>query len=142
MKLSLTIFAVLGLLSGPAAAQGVLFDFNTAPLHASLPVTLTMGDLTATVAATGQGFSIQQVDDVGFTPVGFSGYWLSPNGVAPSDLRVTFSATVTDFSIMYSPQELGCNSSAVMRATGFMNDASLALWSTMAHEACAMLGTL
>jgi len=54
MKLALTIFAILGLLSGPAAAQGVLFDFNTAPLHASLPVTLTVGDLTATVAATGQ----------------------------------------------------------------------------------------
>ena len=34
MKLSLTILASLGLLSGPAAAQGVLFDFNNAPLHA------------------------------------------------------------------------------------------------------------
>jgi len=39
---------------------------------------------------------------------------------------VTFSATVTDFPIMYSPQELGCNSSAVTRATGFMNDAFVA----------------
>ena len=79
-------------MAGPAAAQRVLFDFNSAPLHAPLPITLTEGGVTATLSATGQGFSVQLVDVVGFTPLGFSGYWLYPNSLAPSDLRVTFSA--------------------------------------------------
>ncbi len=133
MKRALMIFASLGLLSGPAAAQGILFDFNDAPLHAPLPITLTVGGVTATVSANGQGYSVQNVDVVGFTPLGFSGYWLSPNSTSPSDLRVTFSAILTDFSIMYSPQELGCgDSSAVMRVTGFMNDVFVATNTTTA----------
>jgi hypothetical protein len=132
MKLALTILVASSLLAGPAAAQGILFDFNDAPLRASLPITLTVGGVTATLSATGQGYSVQNVDVVGFTPQGFSGYWLYPNGVAPSDIRVTFSATLKNFSIMYSPQELGCDFSAVMRATGFLNDVFVATNTTTA----------
>ena len=132
MKRLLILLAGLGLMAGPAAAQRVLFDFNNAPLHAPLPITLTEGGVTATLSATGQGFSVQLVDVVGFTPAGFSGYWLNPNSLAPSDLRVTFSATLTDFSIMYAPHELGCETSAVMRVTGFMNDVPVATNTTTA----------
>ncbi len=132
MKRLLILLAGLGLMAGPAAAQSVLFDFNDAPLHAPLPITLTVGGVTATLSATGQGFSVQLADVVGFTPLGFSGYWLYPNSLSPSDLRVSFSATLKDFSIMYAPHELGCETSAIMRVTGFMNDVPVATNTTTA----------
>ena len=40
----------------PAAhAQSVLFDFDNAPLHASLPLDVTSGTLSAHLSATGDG---------------------------------------------------------------------------------------
>ena len=105
----------------PASAQTVLFDFDNAPLHSSLPVTVSSGGLQATLSATGQGFSIQYANALGFTPVGFGGLCVYPNSVFPADLVVDFSATVSGFSIMFAPQELGCDDTARMRATAYLN---------------------
>ena len=68
-------------LCAPATAEAVLFDFENAPLHSSLPLDLTVGGITAHLSATGQGFSIQQANALGFTPAGFfmflaSGLWI------------------------------------------------------------------
>jgi hypothetical protein len=119
-QLTCALLLLVGL-SVSAAAQTVLFDFNNAPLHAPLPLDLTVGGITAHFSATGPGFSIQQADFMGFTPAGFSGYCIAPSSVSLSDLLVGFSLTLTDFSIMFSPQELGCDDSATMRVTAYMN---------------------
>jgi hypothetical protein len=102
-------------------AQGVLFNFDNAPLHTPLPITLTVGGITAHFSGTGQGFSIQPANSLGFTPAGFSGNCIYPDSVFATDLLVSFSPALTAFSILYSPQELGCDSSATMRVTGFMD---------------------
>ena len=119
-KLSCVILVAMGRCA-TAAAQPVLFDFDNAPLYSSLPIDLTVGGITASLSATGQGFSIQHANVLGFTPVGFSGYCVYPNSVFPADLLVAFSHTLTDFSILYAPEEYGCDSSATMRATAYMN---------------------
>jgi hypothetical protein len=98
-----------------------VFDFNNAPLHVSLPIDLTVGGLTAHFSATGAGFSIQYADTMGFTPAGFDGLCLYPNSVFPADLLVSFSSKLTWFSIMYAPQELGCDDSATLRVTAYLN---------------------
>jgi hypothetical protein len=104
-----------------ARADIVLFDFDNAPLHAPLPVDLTVGGVTAHLTATGQGFSIQQANVLGFTPAGFSGNCIYPNSVFQADLNVAFSHTLTAFSILYAPEEYATDSSARMRVTAFMN---------------------
>lgn len=109
----------------PAIAQTVLFDFDTAPLHSPLPIDITVSGVTAHLSATGQGFSIQRADTMGFTPIGFSGYCVYPSSVFAADLLVGFSRTMTDFSILYSPQELGCDDSARMRVTAQLNGVSV-----------------
>lgn len=100
------------------AGVGLLFDFDNAPLHTSLPIDLTIDGLTAHFTG---GYSIQRADALGFTPAGFVGYCVYPNSVFAADLTVDFSASLTDFSIMYSPQELGCDDSARLRVSAFMN---------------------
>jgi hypothetical protein len=104
-------------------AGAVLFDFDNAPIHTSLPIDLTVGGLTAHLSATGGGFSIQRADAMGFTPAGFAGLCVYPNTIFAADLQVDFSQALTDFSIMYSPQELGCDDSATMRVTAYMDGA-------------------
>src|SRR5690242_9666729 len=52
----------------PVAAQSVLFDFDTAPIYTSLPLTLTVAGITAHFSATGAGYSIQPANTMGFTP--------------------------------------------------------------------------
>jgi hypothetical protein len=120
-------FAVLGNRTLQAnftlAAGAVMFDFENAPIHTSLPVDLTVSNLSAHFSATGQGFSIQPANTMGFTPPGFSGLCIFPNGVFPADLVVSFSKTLGQFSILYSPQELGCDDSATMRVTAYKNGA-------------------
>lgn len=131
-RIILAAMVLVGLV-GPTAAHAVLFDFDNAPLHASLPLDLTVDGITAHFSATGQGFSIQQADAMGFTPAGFAGYCIYPNSVYLSDLLVGFSQTLTDFSIMYSPQELGCDDSATMRVTAYMNDTYVGTNTTTAY---------
>lgn len=101
------------------SAGGVLFDFDNAPLYTSLPLDVTAGGLTAQLSCTGGGFSIQRANAMGFTPAGFAGNCIYPSSVFAADLLVSFDALLTDFSILYAPQELGCDDSARMRVTAF-----------------------
>jgi len=101
---------------------GAFFDFDNAPVHTSLPVSVSADGVTAFLSATGGGFSIQPANSLGFTPAGFGGLCIYPNSVFPADLVIDFDATLSDFSVLYSPQELGCDNSATMRATAFMNN--------------------
>lgn len=101
----------------------VLFDLENAPLHTSLPVDISAGGIDAHLSATAGGFSIQPADTLGLTPFGFAGRCIYPNTVFPADLLVSFSRPLTGFSILYAPQELGCDDSATMRVTAFMDDA-------------------
>lgn len=104
-----------------SSAQEVLFDFDNAPLYANLPIYQTAGGITAHLSATGQGYSIQNANVLGFTPPGFYGRILYPNSIYISDIRIQFDRTLTDFSIMYACQELGCDDAATMRVTAYMN---------------------
>ena len=127
---------VLALVLAPtAAAQSCLFDFDTAPYRTSLPIDLTVDSLTAhfTYTGSGSGFSVQRADVLGFTPVGFSGLSLYPNSVFANDLKVAFSSDLTDFSILYAPEEYGCDNSAVMRVTAYKGT-SLVGTSTMTAD--------
>ncbi len=103
------------------APNSTTFDFDDAPVHTSLPISLISDVLGASFSATGSGFSIQPVGSVGLAPAGMSGLYIFPNSVFPADLIADFSLPLIDFSIMYSPQELGCDDSATMRVTAFMN---------------------
>src|SRR5512135_108816 len=114
------LFSVIALVT-PVSAQDVLFDFDNAPLYSSLPIYQSAGGITAHLSATGQGYSIQEANVLGFTPPGFAGRILYPNSGTLSDLLVKFDQALTDFSIMYTPNELGCDNSATMRVTAYMN---------------------
>jgi hypothetical protein len=103
-----------------------MFDLDNAPQMTSLPVDLTVGGLTAHLSGTGSGFSVQAANAYGFTPAGFSGLVLTPNSVFAADLVAEFGAPLTEFSILYSPQEIGCDNSATMRATAFNGAAEVA----------------
>lgn len=104
----------------PVAAQAVLFDFDNAPLHTSLPISQTAGGITAHFAATGDGYSIQD-NSAPVVPAGFSGRFVYPNSVFLADLLIRFDQTLTDFSIQYACQELGCDDAATMRVTAYLN---------------------
>ena len=118
---TLNLLALVSLLAAPAGAQSLLFDFDNAPVHTPLPISLTVGGITAHFSATGQGFSIQPADSLGFTPVGFAGYCIYPSSIYAADLLVSFSTALTDFSILYAPEEYACDSSATMRVTAFQD---------------------
>jgi hypothetical protein len=111
-------------------SQSVQFDFENARVHTSLPISLSAGGISAHFSATGQGFSIQPANTLGFTPAGFSGNCIYPNSVYAADLLISFSAPVNAFSILYAPQELGCDSSATMRVTAFMDGTIVGTGST------------
>lgn len=106
--------------AGQVGGQGLLFDFDSATVHTPLPINQTVGGLTATFAGN---FGIQEANTMGFTPIGFAGNCIYPNSIFASDLTITFSAAMTDFSILYAPQELGCDTSARMRVTAWLNGA-------------------
>jgi hypothetical protein len=117
------LFQLASVLFVRANAQSILFDFDNAPPHTSLPISLTAGSVTAQFSANGQGFSIQPANTLGFTPSGFAGYCIYPNSVFAADLRVIFSAPLSDFSILYAPEEYACDSSATMRVTAYLDGA-------------------
>lgn len=108
-------------LAASALAQEVLFDFENAPLQSPLPVDVAAGGVNAHLTATGQGYSIQMAGVLGFTPVGFSGRCVYPSSVYLSDLTVSFSKTLTSFSILYAAQELDCDCASTLKVTAFMN---------------------
>jgi hypothetical protein len=96
-----------------------VFDFDTAPVHTSLPLDLFDNGLVAHLSATGGGYSIQPANTMGFMPHDFAGLCVYPNSVFAADLLVSFDKPLSHFSILYSPQELGCDDSATMRVTAF-----------------------
>jgi hypothetical protein len=108
----------------PASGATALFDFNSGPQFTSVPLDLTVDGITAHFSATGQGFSIQNTQQVILTlPTGFSGLGLNPNSVFPADLLVSFPNEVaTDFSIMVAPQELATDTTATLRVTAYMDN--------------------
>jgi hypothetical protein len=116
-----------------AQAQSVLFDFANAPQYTPLPVNLTVGGITAHFSATGQGYSIQLYNCQGLSPVGFSGLCIYPSSVYAADLNVDFSTPLTDFSILYAPEEYACDSSATMRVTAYLNGALVGTTTTNAQ---------
>lgn len=118
--LSAWLLIIGALPSSITLAQSILFDFNDAPLHAPLPVSITKGGITAKFTATGEGYSIQDNSAPVF-PVGFSGRDIYPSSVFLSDLLIKYDKLLTDFSILYSCQELGCDDAATMRVTAYKN---------------------
>lgn len=120
LRAALILAGGLSLFSGAAEAQSVLFDFDSLPPHSGLPGSYTVGGITASFSSTAQGFSIQPANSMGFTPVGFAGNCIYPNSIYPADLLVSFSTPLTDFSLLYAPQELGCDDSATMRVTAYL----------------------
>jgi hypothetical protein len=117
---ALFFFSVIAPVS-PVSAQAVLFDFDNATIHTPLPISQTVNGITAHFSATAQGYSIQEANTLGFTPQGFAGNCIYPSSINLSDLLISFDQTLTDFSIMYSCQELGCDDAATMRVTAYMN---------------------
>jgi len=97
------------------------FSFDDAPQYTSLPVSVTADGITATLTGTGQSFSIQAANVLGFTPQGFSGKCIYPNSIYAADLIIDFSTNLSEFSIMFSPEEYGSDTSATMRAIGYLN---------------------
>jgi len=63
-----TLTVLASLMIFRAGAQSVLFDFDSLPAHSSLPAAYTVGGITASFTATGQGYSIQPANTLGFTP--------------------------------------------------------------------------
>lgn len=118
---ALSACLVSAAIAANARAQSVLFDFENAPQYTPLPIDLAAGGVTAHFSATGQGYSIQMAGALGFTPVGFSGRCIYPSSVYASDLNISFSKTVTAFSILYAAQELDCDCASTLKVTAFMN---------------------
>lgn len=131
-----TLVVLAGLLVLQANAQPVLFDFDNAPRYTPLPISLTVAGVTAQFSATGQGFSIQAANTLGFTPVGFSGNCIYPSSINASDLHIAFSQPLTDFAILYSPQELACDASATMRVTAYKDGTLMGTATTNATAKC------
>jgi hypothetical protein len=107
---------------GETKARNVLFDFDNAPLHAPLPIDLTVGGITAHFSASPvyYNYSIQRADVLGFTPVGFAGYCVYPSQVYACDLLISFDRAMTAASILYAPEEYATDSSCRMRITAYM----------------------
>ncbi len=115
------IFFILIIISFPVSAQVVLFDFDSIPRYTPFPTGYTVSGVTTHLSGTGSSYSIQDANVLGFTPAGFSGHVVYPNSINLSDLLIGFDQKLTDFSIMYSVQELACDTSATMRVTAYMN---------------------
>jgi hypothetical protein len=124
-------FLAAALLSS-VSAQTVLFDFDNLAAHSPLPISVTQSGITALLSGTGDGFSIQAANVMGFTPAGFSGNCIYPSSVFAADLRIGFSQNITAFAILYAPEEYACDSSATMRATAYSNGVAVATATTNA----------
>jgi hypothetical protein len=120
MKKVIVVLTTLAFVS--AGAQSILYDFENANAHSSLPLSLTVEGVTAQFSATGQGFSIQPANTMGFTPAGFSGLCIYPNSVFAADLNISFSQSLSDFSILYAPEEYACDSSARLRVSAYLDN--------------------
>lgn len=124
--------AVLASFVSSFAQASLLFDFDNAPNMTSLPLYQTVGGLTAHFVGTGQNFSIQSANVLGFTPQGFAGRCIYPNSIFAADLQIDFSQMIKDISIMYSPEEYGSDTSATMRVTAYRNGSLVGFHDTTA----------
>lgn len=97
-----------------AAPGFATFDFDGATPGSGLPQWFTAGGIGATFSG---GYSVQPVGTLGIAPLGMSGYYLYPSSVFPSDLVIDFDLPVVDFSLLFAPDELACDTSATLRAT-------------------------
>ena len=131
-----------GLLLTRAEAGSVLFDFDNANPYTPLPISLSVEGITAQFSGTGQGYSIQRANTLGFTPVGFSGNCIYPSSVYAADLRIAFSVLLTDFAILYAPEEYDCDSSARMRVTIYRDGTVVGTATTNAHAGTWPTATL
>src|SRR6185312_5320504 len=118
--------------SSPIRAQAVLFSFDDIPVYTPFPITHTVSGITAHFSGTGSSYSIQAANVLGFTPAGFSGNVVYPSSINASDLLISFDQKITDFSIMYSVQELGCDTSATMEVRGYLKGAQVVTSYTIA----------
>jgi hypothetical protein len=112
---------VAAFLLAPIPASAVLFDFDNAPAHSPLPIDITVGGITAHLSACSYNYSIQEAGVMGFTPAGFSGNCVYPSSVYLCDLYISYSVALTDFSIMFAPEEYGCDTTARIRVTAYSN---------------------
>ncbi len=119
MKRNLFIVALASVLATQAQAGSILFNFDNVPKYTPLPISVSITGGSAYLEGTGQGFSVQAADTLGFTPAGFGGNCIYPNSVFGADLLIQFSMWLTNFSIMYAPEEYACDSSARMRVTAY-----------------------
>ncbi len=126
------ILSVIMASSSPVCAQTVLFTFDNIPQYTPLPVSTTVSGITAHLSGTGSSYSIQAANVLGFTPAGFSGNVIYPSSINPSDLLISFDRKITDFSIMYSVQELACDTSATMQAKAYLKGNLVATTYTIA----------
>jgi hypothetical protein len=118
----LGLVAACSLLAAPVSrAQTVLFDFSNAPVYSPFPIDVTVSGITAHFSGTGSGYSIQSTSTSPVVPAGFSNNFIYPSSVFPADLLVSFSQTLSHFSIMYAPDELGCDDSCTMSVTAWLN---------------------
>ena len=119
VKLWLALIPVI--LVHTLSAQTILFTFDNIPAHSPLPVSTTGSGITAYLTSTGQGYSIQAANTLGFTPAGFSGNVIYPSSVYLADLLIKFDQSITDFSIMYACQELACDDAATMKVSAYFH---------------------
>jgi hypothetical protein len=125
MKTSYRLFLIalmaLGLIAG-SQAQSVTFNFDDAAQYSPLPIDLTEGGITGHFSSGSPfyNYSIQRADVLGFIPKDFSGLCIFPSTVFASDLLISFSTQLTDFSILYAPEEYATDSSCIMRVTAYL----------------------
>lgn len=112
---------VAGALVSPALAQSVMFNFDNVPAHTPLPIDVTVDGITAHLSYQFYGYSIQRADTY-YKPNGFDGNCVFPNTVFRDDLYVSFSQPLSEFSLIYSPHELACSSSARMKVTAYLDN--------------------
>jgi hypothetical protein len=103
----------------------VLFDFENAGPGHMLPITLSSAGVTAVFSSSGAGgfYTSTPSNALIPTPTGFSGLALVPSSVYLADLYINFDKTMGDFSILFAPQDLACDTTARMRATAYQNGA-------------------
>jgi hypothetical protein len=114
---ALFALAIVVLLSSSAGAS--VIDFDSGPSNASLPLDYTADGVTAHFV--GGYYTLTPASYIYMTPAGFSGLCLMPSGVSKSDLEITFSQPISNFSIMFAPDELACDSSATIRGTAYLD---------------------
>ncbi len=102
-------------------AQSVLFNFDNAPVHTSLPIDVSVEGVTAHLWANEwyYNYSVQRADTLGFTPIGFGGLCIYPNSVFRCDLHVSFDRLIDSCAIMYAVQDLYCDSASRMRLSAY-----------------------